>query len=99
MKNFIVYGKGDTLIYIHKGTKRRWGKEDKWVRYKTYWYGIRKNSKSGLCEILGVIQFNGGWRQFVFMPQPDTYWSRGCLEKINEFLDILNKDFRRKHRK
>jgi hypothetical protein len=98
MKDFIIYAKGETLIYIHKGTKKNFANK-KWVKRKTFWYGIRKNSSSGLAEILGIIQFNGAWRQFVFMPQPETYWSKGCLEKINEFLDKLNKEFRKKHRK
>ena len=98
MTDFIVYQKGSTLVYIHKGTKKSFNNK-KWIKHKTYWYGIRKNSESGLAEILGIIQFNGGWRQFVFMPQPETYWSKGCLQRINEFLDKLNKEFRNKHKK
>jgi hypothetical protein len=100
MKDFPIYQKRGTYIYIHKGTKKTFDyHKKKWVNRKTFWYGIRKNSKSGLMEILGIIRFNGAWRQFVFEPQPDTFWSKGCLEKINEFLDKLNKEFRNKHKK
>lgn len=96
---FVIYEKGDTFIYIHKGTNKNFDyHKRKLVKRKTYWYGIRKNNKSGLAEILGIIQFNGAWRQFVFMPQEDTYWSKSCLERINEFMDKLNKDFRKKHK-
>lgn len=98
MKEFIVYSRGEILVYIHRGSRKIFNGK-RWIQHKTFWYGIRRNDKSGFGHILGVLQFDGAWRQFIFAPEPKTKWCKSCLEKINEFLDILNKSFRKKHKK
>lgn len=44
---------------------------------------------------LGYIKFRGAWRQFVFEPSCNTFWSHGCLEQIVEFLKKQNKKWRK----
>lgn len=31
---------------------------------------------------LGVILWRGGWRQYVFEPEPSTVWSDGCMVEV-----------------
>lgn len=50
-------------------------------------------------EYLGLIKWYGGFRQYVFYPDHDTMWSKGCLELINNFLDKINKRHRNKLKK
>lgn len=50
-------------------------------------------------EYLGIIKWYGAFRQYVFYPDKDTMWSKGCLELINRFLDKVNKRHRNKLRK
>ena len=38
---------------------------------------------------LGIIKWHGPWRQYVFWPRPNTLWSIGCLEEINQFIAEL----------
>jgi hypothetical protein len=40
-------------------------------------------------DILGVIKWNGPWRQYVFHAGPNTFWSVGCLNDVQEFIDDL----------
>ena len=70
---------------------------------KTNIYIVKKESE-GRCGRrfkirLGAIKWSGKWRQFVFEPDNDTIWSKGCLEIINQFLDDKNKRHRAKIRK
>jgi hypothetical protein len=44
---------------------------------------------------LGVIRWYGRWRQFVFYPEPNSLFNKGCLSDINTFLDDAYKDWRR----
>ena len=57
-------------------------------------YIVRKDSMRADGEYLGYIRFNGAWRQYVFHPDQNSYWSSGCLELITEFLNKVNKKFR-----
>ena len=86
MKEVIIYQKGETKIYIHKG-KREKG-------HKLNWYGIRRDDKTGLANILGIIRFDGGWRQFIFFPELNTKWSAGCKEEIAKFERKITKEWR-----
>ena len=91
MKEFIVYQNlhgNQTRVYIHKGRKEK--------GQKLCWYGIRRDDNAGLCHLLGCIQFTGRWRQYVAVFEPDAQFSSGCLKKICEFIDRLNKRFREK---
>ena len=65
---------------------------------KTPIYSVRKGHirfYEGAVE-LGKISWNGAWRQFVFYPDNDTMWSKGCLEIVNNFLKKINNRNRNK---
>lgn len=67
---------------------------------KTNIYVVYKNSiHSPNKERLGIIKWEGGWRQYVFHPDNSTIWSSGCLEIITKFLKDKNKRQREKLRK
>jgi len=87
MIEFIVYQKGETRVYIHKGRKEK--------GQKLCWYGIRRDDNTGLACLLGLIRFSGKWRQHVAVFEPDAQFSSGCLKKICEFIDRLNKKWRK----
>ena len=40
-------------------------------------------SKSSGLE-LGGIAWYSGWRQYVFIPNPETLWSEDCLAAVRE---------------
>lgn len=42
--------------------------------------------------ILGQIKWYPQWRQYVFVPNWDTIFSRGCMEDINDFLRFIQKE-------
>lgn len=44
--------------------------------------------------LLGRIAWFGRWRQYAFMPEPDTTFNRGCLETINAYIDSMMEDRR-----
>jgi hypothetical protein len=46
------------------------------------------NNKSDDC--LGMVRWDGGWRQYVFWPEDCCMFSNGCLRDIADFLDQLN---------
>lgn len=89
MKNFTIYEKGETLVYINQCYNK--GK-------KTNFYAVRRNDKTGMAHYLGAIKWSGAWRQYVFQPEPQTQWSSGCKKKICEFEDMINKRHRDKLR-
>lgn len=88
MKEFIVYQKGETKVYIHRFIKEK-GR-------KLFRYGIRRDDKTGYAWLLGIIQFDGAWRQYVTIFEPQIRWSSGCKKKICEFEDKLNARWRKK---
>jgi len=90
MREFIVYQKGETKVYIHKGRIEK--------GHKLCWYGIRRDDNTGLCHLLGIIKFSGAWRQYVTEFETDSVWSSGCLRRICEFEDMLNKQWRKRVR-
>ncbi len=47
------------------------------------------NNKSG--DILGVIKWSTGWRQYCYFPVPYTLYSRECLDDVADFiLQLMN---------
>ena len=40
---------------------------------------------------LGCIEWNYGWRQYVFRPDLETEWSWDCLQSIVDFLKEQNR--------
>jgi len=85
-KDIIIYKGKTSTVYINQCHA---------PRRKTNIYAIRKNSKTGLAELLGIIKWHGAWRQYVFFPDNDTMWNSSCLCNIQKFLDEINK----KHKK
>ena len=53
---------------------------------KTYVFAC-KNRKSK--EVLGVVKWFSGWRQYCFEPVPGTVFSSGCLVDIEDFVRQL----------
>ena len=41
-------------------------------------------------ELLGKIQYNPQWRQYVFNPSYPTHWSFGCLLEVIVKINTLN---------
>jgi hypothetical protein len=87
IKNRIIYERGKTKVYInqcHNPGKR------------TNLYTIRRDDKQGFAWILGIIKFDGAWRQYVTEFEPNTKWSAGCKEEIAKFEREINKKWRKK---
>jgi len=40
---------------------------------------------------LGRIEFYNKWRQHVLVPKNFTFWSKGCLTDVNNFIEGLKK--------
>jgi hypothetical protein len=90
IKEKIIYEKDETKIYINQcHAKGR----------KTNIYAVRRNDKTGLAHLLGLIKFNPRWRQYVFEPEKNTIWSSSCVKGIVEFIDEINYKWRVKLKK
>ena len=81
-------------IYITKA-----GKSKKDRGRKTPIYLVRVDNAQGMGQLIGKIKFRGAWRQFVFHPEPGTYWNDSCLHTVITFLRALNREWREKHRR
>ena len=48
-------------------------------------------------DLLGRVQWFGRWRQYVFVPQPETLFNSGCLDDLREFIgeQMLDRSIRR----
>lgn len=66
---------------------------------KTKLFTIRRDDSQGFAHLLGVIKWDGAWRQYVTEFEPDTKWCSSCKRAIADFEDKLNKDFRKKQNK
>jgi len=47
---------------------------------------------------IGIIKWYGPWRQYCFLPEPDTVFSKGCSEHINNFIQKLMDERKKKGR-
>lgn len=54
------------------------------------WQVLSKSSG----DLLGRIKWHGQWRQFVFLPEPNTLFNIGCLFDITGFLTDALVDWR-----
>lgn len=45
-------------------------------------------------EVLGVIQFRGAWRKYVFVPSQFTLYDASCLREIADFTESETKKWR-----
>ncbi len=43
-----------------------------------------KSKKHGF--VLGLIKWYGGWRQYVFFPEPGTIFNPACMDDISKFI-------------
>ena len=87
MKNTTIYERGKTKVYINQCHNP--GK-------KTKLFAIRRDDSTGVGDFLGLIKFDGAWRQYVFCPEQETKWCAGCKEEIAKFERELNKKLREK---
>ncbi len=53
---------------------------------KTSVWHCRNQKSNGL---LGVVKWYGPWRQYCFLPEPNTIFNTGCFENINHFIKQL----------
>lgn len=65
---------------------------------KTAIYAVISKSSG---KRLGTIRWYGPWRQYVFIPINvgpimETTWSRGCLQQIQDFIDELMEERKKK---
>jgi hypothetical protein len=90
-EEFIVYENDNTKIYIHPFEKEK--------NRKLVQYGIRRDDHTGFAHLLGLIKFNGGWRQYITEFKPNTIWSAGCKEKICEFERMMNEKWKKNIKK
>ena len=87
IKNVIIYESTPTVVYINQCHSP--GK-------KTNSYAVRRNDKTGAGHYIGGIIWSGAWRQYVFEPEPETQWSKSCLDGISPFLNKINAKHRAK---
>jgi hypothetical protein len=40
-------------------------------------------------EEIGVIRWYPSWRQYCFMPHPNTIWNKNCLNDVNDMITEL----------
>ena len=69
--------------YIHFELTEDTGKTQSWIVV---------NKTSGYH--LGLITWYSGWRQYVFRPDGDSEYNYSCLDTINDFIKLLNKEHR-----
>lgn len=89
IKEVNVYQRGKVRVYINQCYNK--GR-------KTYLYAVRRDDGTGMGALLGLIRFDGRWRQYTFQPETDwqTIWSASCLSGISKFLEKINKKWRKK---
>jgi hypothetical protein len=68
-----------TYEYIHMEEIASTGKTKK--------YEVVNNRQSDI--ILGIIKWNGRWRQYCFFPYEGMVFSTGCMLDIVEFIEGL----------
>lgn len=73
---------------------------------KTNIYNVIKVQRDKLNENydsvethLGLIKWNGAFRQYWFEPNNDTGWSADCMDLVSAFLKETNKRYRKKWQK
>jgi len=49
-------------------------------------------------ETLGRIYWYFGWRQYVFEPEGETVWSRGCLKEVMGFIGNLMTEWKNRRK-
>lgn len=67
--------KGNKYLRIQRVGSSSTGKTERWEVLST---------SSG--ALLGCIAWYGRWRQYVFVPSPDTIFNPDCLDTISAFI-------------
>lgn len=95
MKNITIYERGRIRVYINQCYRNF-----KWEKRKriTEQYAIRRDDKTGAAHYIGGISWSGRWRQYVFFPEEGTQWSKGCINNLANFLQLINTKHRKKLR-
>jgi len=75
------------LVFIRKNKPK--GK-------KTNIYDVYKDQIGKPREHLSIIKWYGAFRGYIHYPDNGTGWSKTCNELINNFLDKVNKRYRKK---
>lgn len=81
-----VYQGKDSRVYIEEVYNS--GK-------KTRLFFVKDSDVDGVYFI-GLIKWDGAWRQYIFEPEANTKWSAGCLAEIAMFCNIMTRDEKRK---
>ena len=56
------------------------------LQYKTKMYGVDNKETN---ERIGIIKWDGEFRQYAFFPHDNTVYEKTCLKDISEFLQKL----------
>lgn len=64
-------------------------KFDKQKPYNKLTYVVHITNKYDEYTGLGKISWYAPWRQYCFMPEPGTVFSKGCLEEIQNYIKNL----------
>lgn len=70
------------------------------IRETKYLYFVAEDIPGRLTKIIHVvnrssestiatIEWYGSWRQYCFMPNPNTVWNPDCLKSVNEVISVL----------
>jgi len=65
--------------------KQEWGGKNAMTRKTGMWRVESRNHGF----LLGMIQWNGQWRQYCFFPEVQTVWSEGCLRDLADFMKSI----------
>jgi len=91
-KKHEVIGQDDS--WLVEGIKKGYFDLDEYLIFKLtghkpktqVWNVLNKHHQT----ILGVIEWYGNWRQYVYYPRTDTLYNGGCLTCILNFIETLN---------
>lgn len=56
---------------------------------KTNVYECRNNASD---DLLGIIKWYPGWRQYCYFPTCAAVYSKGCLDDIRDFIDKITRE-------
>jgi len=74
--------------------------EYEYIRFAEQPYRPGSKTKAWGCwnnrhhTLLGLVQWDGAWRQYVFWPSDRTQFSAGCLADIQDFIEQAMKERR-----
>lgn len=84
IKDVTIYKRGKVHVYINQCHNKG----------KTNLFAVRRDDKTGYACLLGLIKYDGAWRQYIFLPDENTKWSDSCLINISNFCGLQTKKLR-----